>query len=225
MQVIVLVAILFIFVMSVILHEVAHGYVARLCGDYTAEAQGRLTLNPIAHIDPVFTILVPLIFYFVTQGAFIFGGAKPVPINIYNFRHLKRDYLYVSAAGVATNLAIAVVLAGMLHVGLRLPLNVEGSVAEAILAGGIFFNLLLALFNLIPIPPLDGSRILRSLLPDPLINVFDRLDRFGIALVFLFVWLFMGLVLRGILLSFGLLGFSYVEVARFLREIRQAMGR
>ena len=177
--------------MSMVMHEYAHGYVAALCGDYTAEAAGRLTLNPLKHIDPFMTILLPVLLL-VMKSPFIFGGAKPIPVNPYNFRHRRRDGRLVSAAGVATNLIIAILLSVVLHLALKtgiysINLAEPGRTSPGVivLGMGIIFNLVLFAFNLLPIPPLDGSRLLRSFLPAEMERLFDMMDRFGIILIFL----------------------------------------
>jgi len=181
-----------VLLMSMVLHEYAHAYVANLCGDYTAEAMGRLTLNPIKHIDPIMTILLPAVLLW-SGSPFIFGGAKPVPVNPYNFRRFRRDSRLVSAAGVVTNLTIAIGLSIVLHLAIRTGVFtiVEGEPSRTspgviVLGMGIIFNLILFAFNLLPIPPLDGSRILRSFFPGHLEALFDMMDRFGIILIFVF---------------------------------------
>lgn len=182
-----------IFVMSIVLHEVAHGYVAFRCGDPTAKMLGRLTLNPIKHIDPFMTILMPAMCVFF--GFPMFGGAKPVPVNPYHFKRLVRDGRLVSVAGVIVNIVIAWVLAMILHLLLWLNLVTVDSPHTVVLGMGIITNVMLFVFNMLPIPPLDGSRFLRSFLPWSLRNVFDRMDRFGLMIV-LFVVVFLGRPLR-----------------------------
>ena len=179
-----------IVLMSMVLHEYAHGYVAALCGDYTAKAAGRLTLNPLKHIDPFMTVILPLVLLWM--GGFIFGGAKPVPVNPYNFRNRRRDERLVSAAGVVTNLIIAIILSAVLHLTLKtgiysINLTEPGMTSPGVivLGMGIIFNLILFAFNLLPIPPLDGSRLLRSFLSADVERLFDRMDRFGIILIFI----------------------------------------
>jgi len=171
-----------IFVMSVVLHEVAHGYVAYLCGDPTAKLLGRLTLNPIRHIDPVRTLLMPALFIIMRLP--ILGGAKPVPVNPYHFRHRVRDDRLVSGAGVFANLLIAWALAMLLHLLLRLGLITWDSPHAIVLGMGSIVNILLLVFNLLPIPPLDGSRLLRSFLPEPIRENFNRMDRYGIMILY-----------------------------------------
>ncbi|HUU43539.1 MAG TPA: site-2 protease family protein [Planctomycetota bacterium] len=177
-----------IFVMSIVLHEVAHGYVAYRCGDPTAKMLGRLTLNPIRHIDPFMTLLLPIMC--LVSGLPMFGGAKAVPVNPYLFRHRISGERLVSTAGVLTNLLIAWLLAAVLH-GL-LYLGEPNPAYVVILGMGIFTNLLLFVFNMLPMPPLDGSRFVRTFLPDHLRAVFDRMDRFGIMIVFLVIIVFRG---------------------------------
>jgi len=171
-------------VYSIILHEIAHAYAAYRMGDPTAAMRGRLTLNPIKHIDPFHTILMPLMTYF--SLGFIFGGAKPVPINPYNFRNPRKGMMISSIAGPLTNIAVALLFAG-LH---RLLLLVEAHVSDlfffiAFLVG--FLNLILAIFNMLPVPPLDGSRVVSYFLPRHAREVYDSLERFGVLMVFVLV--------------------------------------
>ncbi|MCZ6692000.1 MAG: site-2 protease family protein [Planctomycetota bacterium] len=168
----------FIFGMSVILHEVAHGYVAYLCGDPTADLKGRLTLNPIPHIDPMMTIIVPL-FFFLSNSGMIFGAAKPVPVNPALLRKWPRDYILVSIAGVAVNFALAGLLALLIHL-VQMPEKplLSGQTLRALRMGALM-NIVLGVFNLIPIPPLDGSRAFRFLLPRKTRVSYDRLEPFG----------------------------------------------
>ena len=181
---------------AITVHEAAHGYVARHFGDNTAYLQGRLTLNPLKHIDPVGTILMPLILYVATSGAFLFGYAKPVPVNFGALRNPKRDMIWVALAGPASNFAQAifwalllVVLAGM---GVQEPFFIE--MAQA----GILVNLVMWAFNLFPLPPLDGGRILVGLLPWKQAQMVSRLEPWGFFIV-------MALVLAGVVGSFWLM--------------------
>ena len=185
------------FIMSVVLHEVAHGWVARACGDPTAEIAGRLTLNPIKHIDPVMTIAVPLVLLYATRGQMLFGGAKPVPVNPYMLRGGEKDDLKVSLAGVAVNFSIALIF------GLPLRFWQPEQVGFMLFAMIAISNLILALFNLIPIPPLDGSHVLRYLLArvsPELAAAYERLGMFGLVLVIMFMS-FGGHVVLGIAIS------------------------
>ena len=176
-------------IMSVVLHEIAHGFIARQCGDHTAEAAGRLSLNPIKHIDPFMTILMPILTMVFSGGSLIFGGAKPVPINPYFFRNLEIDDLKVSVAGVATNFAIALACGATLHAW---PRESAGFTLFTMLTVA---NLGLGFFNLIPIPPLDGSHVARFFLAriNPgLAAVYERIGMMGLILVFMFASIFSG---------------------------------
>ncbi len=161
---------------SIIVHEVAHGYVALRNGDPTAKIMGRITLNPGPHIDPVGSILIPGILL-LTHAGLLFGWAKPVPVNPLNFRNYRWGEITVSAAGPLSNLALAVVFAYLLRLGL-------GNVGVMKMAYfGVTINIFLALFNLIPIPPLDGSHILAILLPPELQRLYHHLDQLGFILI------------------------------------------
>lgn len=151
---------------AITLHEVAHGWMARRYGDHTAEMLGRLSLNPIRHIDPVGTVLVPGILLFL--GGFIFGWAKPVPVDARNLRNPKRDMAVVAAAGPLANLGMALIWALIAKIGLMLAAVSPWVSVPLILMGkvGIFLNLILMVLNLLPLPPLDGGRVLVGLLPD-----------------------------------------------------------
>jgi Zn-dependent protease len=163
---------------SIVLHELAHGYVAEKLGDYTPRYAGRLTFNPLAHLDPIGSFLVPLLTYLA--GGFLIGWAKPVPINPYNFEKPDRDMALVAIAGPLTNIVIALILASFYKV-----FYFNGILLEPVLPL-IRLNLLLAVFNLIPIPPLDGSRVfLRNL--DPQTMIF--LEQFGLLFIFLFIYI------------------------------------
>ena len=164
---------------AVVIHEYAHGWVAYKLGDPTAKYAGRLTLNPLAHIDPVGTIIFPLLLILM-RSPFLFAWAKPVPVNFYRLRNPKRDMIWVGLAGPASNLSLALLLSILLRLNFPFPL---------LLLGGIFINLILGVFNLIPVPPLDGSRILMGLLPHNLANSFARLEPYGFIILFAFLWL------------------------------------
>ena len=190
-QVIAIYAIPVIF--AITLHEAAHGYVAKYFGDMTAYSQGRVSLNPIRHIDPVGTVILPLVLLAVSKfigGGFIFGWAKPVPVNFGNLRHPKRDMLWVAAAGPAANLVMAIFWVLMLKLSstdavgslpFAMPLALMG-------AAGVLVNAIFMVLNLLPIPPLDGGRIMTSLLPHRLAYQFSRIEPYGfiIILVLLF---------------------------------------
>ena len=168
---------------AVVLHEVSHGWVARYCGDNTAWQQGRLSLNPLKHIDPVGTILVPLLLL-VTVG-FIFGWAKPVPINWSNLRHPRRDIVLVAGAGPAANLVMALCWAVILKIAIILPAGTEWITRPLLYMGtiGIFANIILMVFNLLPLPPLDGGRIATILLPHPWGMYLARIEPFGFFII------------------------------------------
>ena len=164
---------------SVILHEVAHGYVAYTCGDNTARLQGRLTLNPLPHIDLFGTIIFPLLLI-LTKAPILFGWAKPVPVNPYNLRDARRHHMYVSLAGVTANLLLAVactVVYGA-YINIFNPAS-KNDALVIMLNFGIQINVILAVFNLMPIPPLDGSWVLYHLLPENLARSYKKLFPYG----------------------------------------------
>jgi len=161
---------------SIIIHEIAHGYVALLNGDATARMLGRITLNPIPHIDPVGSILLPLLLL-ISQSSFLIGWAKPVPVNPLNFRNYRWGEFAVSAAGPVSNLALAAIFSVLLRLGLENP----GLTQMAYY--GVSINIILALFNLIPIPPLDGSHILALMLPRELARLYSYLQPVGFFLI------------------------------------------
>jgi Zn-dependent protease len=161
---------------SIIIHEIAHGYVALLNGDPTARMLGRITLNPVPHIDPVGSILLPLLLL-ISQSSFLIGWAKPVPVNPLNFRNFRWGEFAVSAAGPVSNLALAAIFSVLLRLGLENP----GLTQLAYF--GVSINIILALFNLIPIPPLDGSHILALVLPRELARLYSHLQPVGFILI------------------------------------------
>jgi Zn-dependent protease len=167
---------------AITLHEVAHGWVARSFGDRTADAQGRLSLNPIRHIDPVGTILVPAILLWL--GGFLFGWARPVPVNPRFMRDPRRNMVWVSAAGPAANLAMAVAWAFLMMVSQHVDLGVTGQWISYMSDWGIQINLMLAVFNMLPIPPLDGGQFLENLLPPgPLSSMLAAIRPYGFFIV------------------------------------------
>jgi Zn-dependent protease len=173
-------------VFAITLHEAAHGYIARAFGDRTAEMHGRITLNPLRHIDPVGTILVPgaLILAAAKLGGphFVFGWAKPVPVNFGNLRDPKRDMLWVAAAGPAVNFAMALAWAVLFRFAMPGGMFDSSSIVEMARIG-VSVNLVLMALNLLPIPPLDGGRIAVSLLPMPAAHAFAKLEPFGLFLI------------------------------------------
>jgi len=176
---------------AITVHETAHGWVASKLGDHTARMMGRLTLNPIKHIDPVGTILVPALLYLSSAG-FIFGWAKPVPINFSALRSPKKDMLWVALAGPGVNLLMAI--GWLIIVAIANTLNIPFLVLMG--GAGIFVNLLLAIFNLLPIPPLDGGRVISSLLPGKLSYQYDQLEPYGLFILvgLLFLGVFQNII-------------------------------
>ena len=183
-------------VFAITVHEAAHGYVARYFGDNTAYVLGRVTLNPIKHIDPIGTILMPLLLYFATSGSFLFGYAKPVPVSFGRLRHPKRDMIWVALAGPASNFIQAIIWAlffvALAATGVTEPFFVKMA------QGGVLVNLVMWAFNLFPLPPLDGGRVLAGLLPRGRAQEFlARIEPYGFFIV-------MGLVLAGIVSNYWL---------------------
>ncbi|MDD5491894.1 MAG: site-2 protease family protein [bacterium] len=177
-----------IFFFCLVIHEYAHGLMAEKCGDSTARYLGRLTLNPLAHIDIIGTIIVPLMLWMMTNGKFVFGWAKPVPINPLNFHNPKWDTVKVGLAGPGANILTAIICAGILRA------MIAGGMDPGIL-GGIFgvlviFSLVFAFFNLVPVPPLDGSHVITGFLTARMAYVYEStMRRYGIILIFALMWL------------------------------------
>jgi Zn-dependent protease len=181
---------------AITVHEAAHGYVARHFGDNTAYVMGRVTLNPFKHIDPIGTILMPLMLYFATSGAFLFGYAKPVPVNFGNLRNPKRDMIWVALAGPGSNFIQAIlwalVFVGLIATGVSEPFFIKMA------KGGVLVNLVMCAFNLFPLPPLDGGRVLAGLLPRGQAQAFlARIEPYGFFIV-------MALVLAGVVSKYWL---------------------
>ena len=176
--------------LAITLHEAAHGYTARQLGDDTAWQMGRVTLNPFPHIDLVGTVIMPLMLFFATYGQFLFGYAKPVPVDFSRLRHPKRDMVWVALAGPAVNLLQAFAWAVLIYL-----LSGMGSDERFFLEmaqAGVLVNLVMFAFNLFPLPPLDGGRIVVGLLPMRLAIGFSHIERYGFFIV-------MGLVLMGVI--------------------------
>jgi len=190
-------------IVSITSHEAAHGIVADRLGDSTARQQGRLTLNPIPHIDLFFTILLPL-FLILSGAGFIFGGAKPVPVTVARLRSPRRDWALVGAAGPAMNVLIALGLTAILSTLTHLGIADMDSSLPRVLVIGIFINALLAVFNFIPIPPLDGSRVLQYFLSDEGLARYRRLEQFGLVIILALLLLVPGvsMLLSEIILRF-----------------------
>ena len=187
-QTVVLYALPVIFAITV--HEAAHGYAARHFGDNTAYVMGRVTLNPIKHIDPIGTILMPLMLYFATSGALVFGYAKPVPVRFGNLRNPKRDMVWVALAGPGVNLVQALFWGALLYT-----LQGFGVTEEFLIKmcqGGVLVNVVMFVFNLFPLPPLDGGRVLVGLLPYRQAELVSRIEPWGFFVV-------MALVLAGVI--------------------------
>ncbi|NCP82746.1 MAG: site-2 protease family protein [Comamonadaceae bacterium CG_4_9_14_0_8_um_filter_57_21] len=189
--------------LAITLHEAAHGFAAKHFGDNTAYKEGRVTLNPLPHIDPIGTILMPLLLYVATSGAFLFGYAKPVPVRFGNLRNPKRDMVWVALAGPGSNFLQA------LFWGILLYLYQGAGISEAFLVemaqGGVLVNVVMFVFNLFPLPPLDGGRILVGLLPYKQAMLVSRVEPWGFFIV-------MGLVLVGVVSNLWmrpLMGLTY----------------
>ena len=199
---------------AITIHEAAHGYVARYFGDDTAYMMGRVTLNPMKHIDPVGTILMPLMLYFATSGAFLFGYAKPVPVNFGHLRRPKRDMVWVALAGPASNFVQAIVWA------VTYTLLAAGGLDERFFLemarAGVLVNLVMWAFNLFPLPPLDGGRVVMGLLPARQAYAFSRIEPYGFFIV-------MGLVIAGIVSSMWLsplISFGYRALGLLLSPLK-----
>ena len=203
---------------AITVHEAAHGYAARYFGDNTAYMMGRMTLNPLKHIDPIGTILMPLMLYFATSGAFLFGYAKPVPVNFGALRNPKRDMIWVALAGPASNFAQAIGWALVLV--LLAGLGVQEPFFTKMAQGGILVNLVMWAFNLFPLPPLDGGRILAGLLPYKQAQLLDRIEPWGFFIV-------MALVLAGVVSNLWLrplmtLGYAFINI--LITPLRMLLG-
>lgn len=188
-------------------HEFAHGYVAWRLGDNTAKDHGRLTLNPIAHLDPIGTIMLFL---------FYFGWAKPVPVNPYNlgsdFKTMRINMIWVSLAGPAANMILAVIFGMILQFLIQMSLIMIFSFFYKVLALAVFINLMLAFFNLIPIPPLDGSKIVSGLLPPRFLPVWNRFESKGFLVL-------IGVILLGQFLNIHIFGMTILPLARFFFDL------
>ncbi|MBM4220193.1 MAG: site-2 protease family protein [Gammaproteobacteria bacterium] len=178
-------------IFAITIHEVAHGLVARQFGDRTAEMQGRLSLNPIRHIDPIGTVLVPAVLLWL--GGFLFGWAKPVPVDSRNMRNPRSNMVWVTAAGPVANVLMALIWALLMLLSQRFGSGTAGEWIAQMAWIGIWFNVVLAVFNMLPIPPLDGGQVLTNLLPrGPVSTFLERVAPFGLFIV-------LGLLATGLL--------------------------
>ena len=198
---------------AITVHEAAHGYAARHFGDNTAYMLGRITLNPIKHIDPIGTILMPIMLYFATSGAFLFGYAKPVPVNFGHLRNPKRDMVWVALAGPASNFVQAIFWAVVMIT--LVGTGVEERFFLEMARAGVLVNLVMWAFNLFPVPPLDGGRILVGLLPWKQAQMVSRLEPYGFFIV-------MGLVIFGVVGTIWLrplMGLGYAAINLLLTPL------
>lgn len=208
-------------VLAVTLHEASHGWVAWKLGDDTAYAAGRVTFNPLKHIDPFGTILLPALLLFATGGRMSFGYAKPVPVNFWALANPRRDMVLVALAGPGSNLILAIVSAALFHIIDWVPREAQPWLA-ANLTMSILFNLILCIFNMIPVPPLDGGRVAVGILPDPLSSQVARLERAGFAIILgaLFLLPFIGdLIGRELNVFWWIVGKPALGMARFIFSV------
>ncbi|MBU4486765.1 MAG: site-2 protease family protein [Candidatus Delongbacteria bacterium] len=205
-----IVIMIIVLLFSVVFHEVAHGWIAYMLGDKTAYKMGRLTLNPIPHIDPMMTILMPLMLGFMTNWQVMFGGAKPVPVNPYNFKNPKKGMAITAAAGPASNLLLIIVtillfkILGILgfidkyEVVARFNYD-DLNFLDTFFIYSVMINSVLMVFNLLPIPPLDGSKILMGFLTDDQAYKYESMSRYG-------MYILIGILLLGSILNFSIIG-------------------
>lgn len=190
-----------VLIMSVVIHEVSHGYMAYALGDPTAKYEGRLTLNPIKHLEPFGSVILPTISYLL--GGFIFGWAKPVPYNPHNLRPGRWSEFWVAAAGPISNITLALIFGLILRAGISM-----GEVSPAFVSITsliVFINILLAIFNLVPIPPLDGSKLLMAFFPDKFYRMREFFERYGLILIIFFIFFVWRLIFPIVAILFSLI--------------------
>lgn len=175
-------------IIAVIFHEIAHGWVAWYLGDDTAKKQGRLSFNPIKHIDIFGSLFLPILLFFSKSGI-IFGWAKPVPVNYNKLKNKKRDFILVSSAGILANFTLAFISSVLLKISLMIPFNVISGILATFFLNMIFFNILLGLFNLLPIPPLDGSKILLGWSDNKYIKKYVNAEKQGTLLLIVLLFI------------------------------------
>ena len=197
---------------TIIIHEVAHGYIAYKLGDNTAKQSGRLSLNPLKHLDLIGTIVIPLVLFFSKAG-FIFGWAKPVPVNYANLKHAKRDMLLIASAGILANILTAIFSSIILHLILMLPAGSTVGLIAYFCINMIFFNIIFAVFNLLPIPPLDGSKIMLGWSENKKVQKFLQQERAGIVIIILIAF-----IIPAFLQSFGI---TFNPLSSLLRATTQ----
>lgn len=204
-------------IIAIILHELAHGYTAYKLGDNTAKMYGRLSLNPIRHVDIFGTLILPALLFFSHAG-FMFGWAKPVPVNFNNLRSFKRDMVLVSAAGIVMNIFLAIVSAFLLKLISFMPQSTAQGIIGLFLLNMVVFNIVLAVFNALPIPPLDCSKILFGWIEKPWAQKFVNADREGLAAIVLFAFI-LPIIGDKIGVNLNLFGLYLIKTAKLFISI------